>query len=560
MTVGDLFWRGTRGSSKLTKWAYSSGERPVSKRHRMVAGAFAFVLTVTLGVGHDPVGATGTARTDFDTGRTQSAPAWMSPEYAARLDLGFSVLAPGVVPAPFAGEPSVYAAGGYYSLYWVIYGGPPTFLEVTGEIGGDIPDGSAYDLNVPLVVNASVQGYPAFHDVTPIYDTVWWQAGDTVYKVSAQGLTGTDSLSLANSLALMAPPESSGDGAGDAGPGETDPETEAPDGGGQGPAPDAEAPGGGLDPDLGESPAPLIVLPEVVVSGEVASIAVEGVSGATLEADAGSFPDTGSRVYAGVGGFSFTWQAPSVTSDITLGFVLVDVSTGEWLATASTQVLASGTEGIAADPDGVEGAGSGAEDDPDVGDGTGSPAPGPVRPGTTTSNLTGTIAMTCPTVAYSGRLMPIKLAGASPAIANATLGGWPVEPGNLAFDPNVDGGPALIGGVSDDAATYLHWRAPNITEVTLSRFFLTHPDGTALAECSVSVQPGEPPARRPTPRSQGAPEHDGSGGPFPFTSSEGEDAIAVPEASGLEGDGSGGPVAADGDGTQGPDGRRRTPD
>ena len=509
---------------------------------------------MALCVRHDSAGATGSAGNDVDTVRPQSTPAWMSPETAARLDLGFSVLAPGAVPAPFGGEPSVYAAGGYYSLYWVIYGGPPMFLEVTGEIGGDIPDGSAYDLNVPLVVNASVQGYPAYHDVTPIYDTVWWQAGDIVYKVSAQGLTGTDSLSLANFLTVVTPPAAGGDGAGGAVPGETDSETGAPADGGQGSEPGSEAPSDGLGPDLDAPPTPLLVLPEVVVSGEIVTIAVQGVSGATLEADAGVFPDTGSRIYAGLGGFSITWEAPSVERDIILRFVLVDAFTGEWLTTSSTQVLASGTEGIGADPDGVEGVGSAAEDEPDAGDGTGSPAPGPVRPGTTTSNLTGTIAMTCPTVAYSGRLMPIKLLGASPAIANATLGGWPVEPGNRAFDPNVDGGPALIGAVPNDAAIFLHWRAPTVTDVTSSRFFLTHPDGTALAECSVSVRPGEPPARRPTPRSQDAPDHDGSGGPFPFTSRAGEDVVAVPAVSGPEGDGSSGPVVADGDGTQGPDG------
>ena len=130
----------------------------------------------------------------------------MSAESAARLDLGFPVLAPGAVPGPFGGEPSIYAAGGYYSLYWVIYGGAPTFLEIRGEVGGDIPDGSAYDLNVPLVVNANVQGNDAYRDLTPIYDTVWWASGGIVYMVSSRGLTGTDSLALANALSLLSPP------------------------------------------------------------------------------------------------------------------------------------------------------------------------------------------------------------------------------------------------------------------------------------------------------------------------------------------------------------------
>ena len=176
----------------------------------------------------------------------------------------------------------------------------------------------------------------------------------------------------------------------------------------------------------------------------------------------------------------------------------------------------------------------------------------------TTSNLTGDIAMSCPTVAYSGRLMPIKIEGAIPAIVNSTLGGWPDEPGNRAFDPEVDGGPALIGGVERDGSMFIHWRAPTVSDSTESRFFLTHPDGTALAECTVSIQTGEPPARRPIPELDDSIEHDGTGGPFPFREPEPGIPLSVkdtdiqgPMPNGDHGDGSQGPMVPGSDGSGG---------
>ena len=124
---------------------------------------------------------------------------------AAVLDLGFPVLVPGFVPGPFGGSPSIDAGGGYYSLYWMNSGGDPTFLQVTGQVGGGLPAGSPYDLNVELTINASVQGHGAIHDVTPAYDAVWWIAGGVLYKVESRN-SGTDSLSLANSLIAFVPP------------------------------------------------------------------------------------------------------------------------------------------------------------------------------------------------------------------------------------------------------------------------------------------------------------------------------------------------------------------
>ena len=108
-------------------------------------------------------------------------PDWLSPETAARLNVGIDVLIPSYVPAPFGGEPEVQSSDGYYSLYWLIPGAPPTYLRITGTAGGEIPAFSYYDRNIQLEQNDSVQGYPAWHDDTPIYDLVYWQVGNVVY-------------------------------------------------------------------------------------------------------------------------------------------------------------------------------------------------------------------------------------------------------------------------------------------------------------------------------------------------------------------------------------------
>ncbi len=130
---------------------------------------------------------------------------YIGPEAGAALDLDFPVLVPSWVPGPFGGSPSIDSGGGYYSLYWMNAGGEPTFLQVTGQVGGALPAGSPYDLNVQLFINAQVQGYGAIHDVTPAYDTVWWIAGGVLYKVESRN-SATDSLTLANSLITFVPP------------------------------------------------------------------------------------------------------------------------------------------------------------------------------------------------------------------------------------------------------------------------------------------------------------------------------------------------------------------
>ena len=236
-------------------------------------------------------------------GALAPAPSWIDPDTASRLALGFAVLVPGWIPAPFADQPAVTASEGSYELYWVITGGDPTFLDITGTVGGDIPDFSWYDRNNELQQNAEVGGVPAYRDLTPIYDNVYWQVGDVVYTVSSQGLTETDSLSLANALVPL------------------DQEQE----------PTAAPP---------SPPAPTVLsVPATVTSGSTITVTISNAEGATLAATGGIFPDTRSISYDGLTDATVIWTAPTVSTEQAVTFSLVDPSTGSWLVGATTLVL-----------------------------------------------------------------------------------------------------------------------------------------------------------------------------------------------------------------------------
>ncbi|MGH2532694.1 MAG: hypothetical protein ACRDJW_10365 [Thermomicrobiales bacterium] len=250
----------------------------------------------------------------LDAARHQSL-AWLSAERAAALDVGFTVFVPSFIPAPFGGEPSISAYPGYYRLYWFIPGTPPTFLQITGEVGGFIPAYSEYDRNNQIFVNATVQGYEAYHDLTPIYDRVYWRAGDVVYTVDSRGLSSTDSLSLANSLTALAPPSVVDD------PGDP-PNDDGSD--------SSIVPGDGASPSLS--------VPANVPSGETAAIVVGGVSGAMLTADGGLFPASGADSLADLGPTTVVWQAPATASNLNVFFILLNPSNGNWLATGETVV------------------------------------------------------------------------------------------------------------------------------------------------------------------------------------------------------------------------------
>lgn len=131
---------------------------------------------------------------------------YLDAEAAQELNLDFPVLVPSYVPAPFSGAPSVSGGGGSYSLYWMVPGVPPTFLNITGEVGGSLPDGSRDDFNNELFINDTIRGVDAIHEVTSTYDDVWWIADGVLYSVKSLNVQGIDSRGLANELIVFEPP------------------------------------------------------------------------------------------------------------------------------------------------------------------------------------------------------------------------------------------------------------------------------------------------------------------------------------------------------------------
>ncbi len=283
----------------------------------LLAAAVAVAAILTASSAAAPLGGAPHARL------TQVNVDWMSEEQAAALDLSFPVLVPGWVPAPFAGAPSIQGGGGYYSLYWMISGGAPTFLQISGEVGGALPVGSPADLNVRLHVNASVNGYDAIHDVTAIYDNVWWIQGGVLYTVSSKNMTGTDSLSLANSLVQLQQPAQE--------------PTAAP------PTPTPEPTSEPVDP----SPSGAIYNPAEVPSANIATIEAWPSATSTLRASDGTFSASGAS-FLSVEGGSFSWKAPAVDRSTTVEFTLMDDATGEVTAQSSIVVYPTMTGGSTA--------------------------------------------------------------------------------------------------------------------------------------------------------------------------------------------------------------------
>ena len=227
----------------------------------------------------------------------QANPGWMMPDQAARLDVGIPALAPSYIPEPFADyTPEINTASGYYRLYWQVPGGTPTFLQVTGTLGGQIPAGSPYDLNNQLVVNSNVRGFDAYHDVTPVYDSVWWAEGNVVYSIQSRGLP-TDAVSFANALMAVTP------------------------------APPVVA-------------VPQITSPDSLAAGSVGNVSVSGAGAVTVSADAGTFSDTGTASIQLSGDATVSWVAPAASANLTVTFSVVDP---HGTVLTSTQTLITGT-------------------------------------------------------------------------------------------------------------------------------------------------------------------------------------------------------------------------
>jgi hypothetical protein len=277
---------------------------------------------------------------------------WMSAEMAQTLDLGFSVLVPTYIPEPFSSSPSISASGGYYSLYWVINGGPPTFLSIEGTVGGSLPAGSPADLNNQLFINASVQGYDAIHDVTAIYDAVWWIAGGVLYEVNAQNIS-VDSLSLANSLVTLVPPAPAPEPTSE--PVEetvTPAPVEAPDSGAV-ETPDA---GGTETQEPGVAPAAevtptaepsatvaseigAISAPATVTAGDSVTVTIEGAEAADLLVSDGAFAESGDAGIVDVQDGPIVWQAPLVETETTVTMSLLESATGEGIDSITITIV-----------------------------------------------------------------------------------------------------------------------------------------------------------------------------------------------------------------------------
>jgi hypothetical protein len=411
-------------------------------------------------------------------------PDWLSTETASRLNVGIDVLVPSYVPAPFGGEPEVQASDGYYSLYWLISGAPPTFLRVTGTAGGEIPAFSYYDRNVPLEQNDSVMGYPAWHDDTPIYDLVYWQVGNVVYTVESHNLAGDTTMGIANSLMSLVIPDSSQEPTDD-GAGGTD--------GGNAQGSPTDVPTNGLYVSS-------IIAPATVSSGGIAGIRVEGSGDVYLVASDGYFPASGETGIVVSGGGAVDWQAPQTDDDVTITFGAYNMADDSQLATTTTLV-----HGVAAQ--------GSADVAPDL---------------------------QCPATASAGLEARVVVSGSGGLSLSSSTGSWPIETPNTDFQPDLDGGSTISGGLGAGATIALSWLAPSETgPATIS---LSDGSGAEVDSCSIEVvgESGQGDLGAPAPAQEGLASGDGTG----IDEADEETVLQViANPIGFAGDASGGPEA-----------------
>lgn len=413
-------------------------------------------------------------RESRDAHASLQLPDWLSSETAARLAVGIDVLIPSYVPAPFGGEPEVQASDGFYSLYWLIPGAPPTFLRVTGTAGGEVPAFSYYDRNVQLVQNDTVQGYPAWHDVTPIYDLVYWKVGNVLYTVESHNLAGDSTMGVANALVSLVIPEPS--------PPETPGETSPGDGNTTGASVSA------------------IGAPPSIASGGIAGIGVEGRGDVYLVASQGYFLATGDVGVVVSAGTVVDWQAPQTDVDTTVTFGAYNLGDDAFLADASTVVYGVQTEPASQIPTDLQ----------------------------------------CPATASSAMAARIVLSGAGGSTISASSGSWPAEYPNTDFQPTLDGGSVISGGLGDGGTVQLTWLAPD--EVGAATLTVVNAEGVEVDSCVVEVvsQSGAGDLGAPPPAREGLASGDGTG------ISEGSRSVVlqvIANPIGFAGDASGGPEA-----------------
>jgi antitoxin (DNA-binding transcriptional repressor) of toxin-antitoxin stability system len=361
--------------------------------------------------------------------------------------VGFTVLAPSYIPGPFGSLPSVSASSGYYSMYWVIPGAPPTYLLVIG--GDSIPDYSKYDRNVPLTQNDSVMGYPAWHDQTPDYDLVYFIMDGVVYSVESNNLSGDTTMGIANSLASVdtytpepTPTEEPVDE-----PTETPTDTPSTD---DGETDSTDTP----DETATEEPSdlnPSIDAPENVQSGDEATITVDGIASATLSASSGTFELTGRDNVDGAEPSTFQWTAPETENGRTVRFKLTDPDSGELLATTTTQVEPIPDDQI-----------------PVVAD-----------------------DLSCPDSVEMGSLGGISIKGSGQLLFDASDGTFPdIGPNSTFAGPSeIDDSDVLQGVNRRNKTTWVFWQPADASEGYTAYIFLQDWSGTTQLECGINVVP-----------------------------------------------------------------------
>ncbi|MBN9013779.1 MAG: hypothetical protein J0H25_12265 [Rhizobiales bacterium] len=364
---------------------------------------------------------------------------------------------PSDVPTPFSGEPAISASSGYYNLYWLIPGSPPTFLSITGEAGGTIPDYSKYDRNVQLTANASVNGADAYHDLTPIYDLVYWKVNGVVYSVESRNMTGTDSLSLANSLVVLTPPAApeptatdtvAPDVSGNASSGNAS-AANASDGNSSGSASAANASSnsGNASADSNssnssgngaDSSKPAIDAPLIVDPGTSVDVTITGSNGSTLKADAGIFTATDRDSIIDVADTTLSWESPSPDKNQTITFQLVDPGSGDVVASAQSIVATDANQ-----------------------------------------------VVFCPSKVSSDKDADVILRGSGTLTVKADAGEFPKNAINANFSSA--GGASLTGAMPDAGAVKLDWKAPKLQADGKANLTVTDDGGAKVGSCAITV-------------------------------------------------------------------------
>ncbi len=407
---------------------------------------------------------------------------WLAADLVDKLATAdITVFAPTYIPDPFASQPSVDAGPGYYSLYWVVPGAPPTYLRFSGEAGGAVPEFSYYDRRTQLQQNATVLGVPAWHDLTPIYDIVYFVIDDVLYTIESRNLSVDTSLSLADNLVAL--------------PADDAPAfTPTPV---QNDGTDIAVPTPTINPlaiyDSGNSAA-TIAAPATVGSGKIVTITVDNITSADLVSDSGQWLESGDEVYAYVGPGVYEWKAPPAETPASVMISIIEPATGEVITSTTVTIIPPRPEDV------------------------------PV--------MIETLA--CPERMPSGSMITLRGYGSGQLRFRTTDGIFPAAGANWHFAGESAGLDAMDGVVLVERDFDI-WLQPNpaIDVEYTTYIFVETWGGASLAECGIVIVPATPasfPAMGTT---------DGTGGVagVGYASLEAGDGSNVPTA--FFGDGSG---------------------